>query len=174
MFEVAAQDSDRACSEATLLHSQHVCRVGQNRIYTPYMTVCMVISLFKIPYIYRINVCIYGLGQPYTNVPIEKHTPLTPLIPFPTSVAISSLSSPQLRSLPFPHLSCDMVALDHLVLGVILLHLCGVAFKDLTKLLQTKAGTDHVISLGSSNILGPHQTPADHNRHGTCDKLGKF
>jgi hypothetical protein len=57
---------------------------------------------------------------------------------------------------------------------VILLHLCGVAFKDLTKLLQTKAGTDHVISLGSSNILGPHQTPADHNRHGTCDKLGKF
>ena len=97
MFEVAAQDSDRACSEATLLHSQHVCRVGQNRIYTPYMTVCMVISLFKIPYIYRINVCINGLGQPYTNVPIEKHTPLTPLIPFPTSVAISSLSSPQLR-----------------------------------------------------------------------------
>jgi hypothetical protein len=28
-------------------------RVGQNRIYTPYMTVCMVISLPKIPYIYR-------------------------------------------------------------------------------------------------------------------------
>jgi len=28
--------------------------VGQNRIYTPYMTVCMVISLPKIPYIHRI------------------------------------------------------------------------------------------------------------------------
>ena len=26
-----------------------VFRVGQNRIYTPYMTVCMVISLPKIP-----------------------------------------------------------------------------------------------------------------------------
>ena len=26
-------------------------RVGQNRIYTPYMTVCMVISLLKIPYV---------------------------------------------------------------------------------------------------------------------------
>jgi hypothetical protein len=25
----------------------HICRVGQNRIYTPYMTVCMVISLPK-------------------------------------------------------------------------------------------------------------------------------
>ena len=28
-------------------------RVGQNRIYTPYMTVCMVISLPKTPYIHR-------------------------------------------------------------------------------------------------------------------------
>jgi len=28
-------------------------RVGQNRIYTPYMTVCMVISLPKMPYIHR-------------------------------------------------------------------------------------------------------------------------
>ena len=34
----------------------YVCmsRVGQNRIYTPFMTVCMVISLPKIPYIHRI------------------------------------------------------------------------------------------------------------------------
>ena len=31
-----------------------MCRVGQNRIYTPCMTVCMVISLPKIPYIHRI------------------------------------------------------------------------------------------------------------------------
>jgi len=30
------------------------CRVGQNRIYTPYMTVCLVISLPKTPYIHRI------------------------------------------------------------------------------------------------------------------------
>jgi len=29
-------------------------RVGQNRIYTPYMTVHMVISLPKIPYTHRI------------------------------------------------------------------------------------------------------------------------
>ena len=31
--------------------TQHLCRVGQNRIYTPYMTVCMVISLPENPYI---------------------------------------------------------------------------------------------------------------------------
>jgi len=31
-----------------------ICRVGQNRIYTPYMTVYLVISLPKIPYIHRI------------------------------------------------------------------------------------------------------------------------
>ena len=29
-------------------------RVGQNRIYTPYMTVYLVVFLPKIPYIYRI------------------------------------------------------------------------------------------------------------------------
>jgi len=29
-------------------------RVGQNRISAPYMTVCMVISLLKIPYVHRI------------------------------------------------------------------------------------------------------------------------
>jgi hypothetical protein len=31
-----------------------ICRVGQNRIYTPYMTVYFVISLPKSPYIHRI------------------------------------------------------------------------------------------------------------------------
>jgi hypothetical protein len=31
-----------------------MCRVGQNRIYTPYMIVYLVISLPKIPYINRI------------------------------------------------------------------------------------------------------------------------
>jgi len=30
------------------------CRVGQNRMYTPYMTVYLVISLPKLPYIHRI------------------------------------------------------------------------------------------------------------------------
>jgi hypothetical protein len=30
-------------------------RVGQSRIYTPYMTVCMVVSLPKLPYIHRIT-----------------------------------------------------------------------------------------------------------------------
>ena len=32
---------------------QIMTRVGQNRIYTPYMTVCMVISLPKTPYVHR-------------------------------------------------------------------------------------------------------------------------
>ena len=31
-----------------------ICRVGQNCIYTPYMTVHLVISLPKLPYIHRI------------------------------------------------------------------------------------------------------------------------
>ena len=34
--------------------SPSICRVGQNRIYTPYMNVYLVISLPKIPYIHRI------------------------------------------------------------------------------------------------------------------------
>jgi predicted naringenin-chalcone synthase len=38
---------------------------GQNRIYTPYMAVCMVISLPKIPYIHRMYLLMYGSGQPY-------------------------------------------------------------------------------------------------------------
>jgi hypothetical protein len=38
----------------------YIRRVGQNRIYTPYMTICMVISLLKIPYVH----CIYvGLAR---------------------------------------------------------------------------------------------------------------
>ena len=32
----------------------YICRAGQNCIYTPYMAVCMVISLPKIPYVHRI------------------------------------------------------------------------------------------------------------------------
>ena len=40
---------ERSTSKLCLL-----CRVGQNRIYTPYMTVCLMISLPKIPCIHRI------------------------------------------------------------------------------------------------------------------------
>ena len=34
----------------------HIYRVGQNRIYTPYMTVYLVISLPKIPYVHRVYI----------------------------------------------------------------------------------------------------------------------
>ena len=36
------------------LRQVHMSRVGQNRISAPYMTVCMVISLLRIPYVHRI------------------------------------------------------------------------------------------------------------------------
>jgi hypothetical protein len=44
------------------LHSLHckITRVGQNRIYTPYMTVCMVIFLLKLPSIYTVYDHIFG------------------------------------------------------------------------------------------------------------------
>ena len=32
----------------------NICRFGQNRISAPYMTLCMVISLLKLPYVHRI------------------------------------------------------------------------------------------------------------------------
>ena len=51
--------------------TEHVCRVGQNRIYTPYMTVYLVISLPKIPCILIIYY-ICGSGQPYMCVIIYK------------------------------------------------------------------------------------------------------
>jgi hypothetical protein len=44
------------------------CGVGQNRIYTPYMNVCMVISLVKVLHVHRIYIQIYGSGPPYTFV----------------------------------------------------------------------------------------------------------
>jgi len=40
-------------------------RADQNRIRTPYMTVCMVISLLQVPYIWWIYVRMCGFGQPY-------------------------------------------------------------------------------------------------------------
>jgi len=49
-------------------------RVGQNQMYTPYITVYSVIFLPKIPYIHRICILyIYGSGQPY-------HTPYETLL----------------------------------------------------------------------------------------------
>ena len=44
-------------------------RVGQNRIYTLYMTVCMVISLLSIPYVHHIRMYI---------IPYVHHTVCTP------------------------------------------------------------------------------------------------
>jgi len=44
----------------------HMHRAGQNRICTPYVTVCMVINLLKIPYIHRTYIYMYGSGQPNT------------------------------------------------------------------------------------------------------------
>ena len=46
-----------------------ICRVGQNRIYTPYMTVYMVISLPKILYTHRIYVL---LANPM-HMQVEKN-----------------------------------------------------------------------------------------------------
>ena len=47
----------------------HTRRVGQNRKYTPHMTVYMMKFLSKIPY----TPYIYGSGQPYTY-PTHTHT----------------------------------------------------------------------------------------------------
>ena len=44
-----------------------ICRVGQNRIYTPYMTVYLVISLPKIPYIHRIYMVLANSNHMYTG-----------------------------------------------------------------------------------------------------------
>ena len=43
-----------------MLPQRLIIKVGQNRVYTPYMTVCMVISLPKILYIHRIYLQMYG------------------------------------------------------------------------------------------------------------------
>jgi hypothetical protein len=43
-----------------------VCRVGQNRIYTPYMTVYLEISLPKISYIHRIYMVLANFKSVYT------------------------------------------------------------------------------------------------------------
>jgi hypothetical protein len=62
---------------------QPIPRVGQNRIYTPCMTVYSIKSLPKITYTYTvlyIYVCMYGSGQPYNlhhvpwmNIAVKDH-----------------------------------------------------------------------------------------------------
>jgi hypothetical protein len=44
----------RGWKRGTRESSMHMCRVGQNRIYTPYMTVYLVIFLPKKPYTHRV------------------------------------------------------------------------------------------------------------------------
>jgi hypothetical protein len=55
-------------------------RVGLNRICTPYMAVCAVMFLLKIPCIHRIYVCMdvwmYGVGQHYAYFIFFFVTPL--------------------------------------------------------------------------------------------------
>jgi len=69
---------------------QPISRVGQNRIYTPYMTVYLVISLPKIPYIHRIYMV---LANP-TYIP----TATLPFLP---------LASSQLKARHFSQMMTD-------------------------------------------------------------------
>jgi len=63
----------------TLRYKIH--RVGQNHIYTPYMTVYMVVSLQEIPYTYRKymvmanpkNTCKVRLGLLITTTPFVQY-----------------------------------------------------------------------------------------------------
>ena len=65
--DVVTESSNPCCCCAS--QSAHLCmfmsRVGQNFISPLYMTVCMVISLPKIPYIHRKYLTMYGSGHPY-------------------------------------------------------------------------------------------------------------
>jgi hypothetical protein len=60
LFNIASSTKEKLCWQVSHSHTSHcrgtcpVPRVGQNRIYTPYMTVYLVIFLPKIPYIHRI------------------------------------------------------------------------------------------------------------------------
>jgi len=83
---LAKQVRVRACV-CVLCLFVYLCRVGQNRLYTPYMTVYMVISLPKTPYIHRIymvlanpiyvllcaRVCVCGVlcGHPEVHLAID-------------------------------------------------------------------------------------------------------
>jgi hypothetical protein len=52
-------------------HHLFVYKVGQSRIYTPYMTVYLVISLPKIPYIHRIYIWFWPTLFIYPVLPCE-------------------------------------------------------------------------------------------------------
>jgi len=54
--------------------SVHICRVGQNHISAPYMTVCIVISLLKILYVYTVytNKCMV-LANPTYMLALLQH-----------------------------------------------------------------------------------------------------
>jgi len=60
-----------------LQHTKHICRVGHNCIYTPCMTVCLVIPPAKNT-VYTLYIYIYGLGQPYTYAHTHKRTESAP------------------------------------------------------------------------------------------------
>ena len=51
----------------TVVYGVHIRRVGQNHISAPYITVCMVISLLKIPCTHCIYLQNYGSDQPYIH-----------------------------------------------------------------------------------------------------------
>jgi hypothetical protein len=62
------------CHAAQCLSACHILifRVVQNRICMLFMTVCAVNFLFEMPYIHRMYVCMYGLGQPCSFVAAGK------------------------------------------------------------------------------------------------------
>jgi len=61
----------KTCPVLQMQAKRQTCRVGQNRIYTPYMTVYLVISLPKIPYLHRIYMVLANntniSRQPWNN-----------------------------------------------------------------------------------------------------------
>jgi hypothetical protein len=63
------------------IHLNLTNRVGQNRIYAPYMTVCMVIPLLKIPDIHRIFLYMYGFSQPYLQTLHPSNSLMRPNTP---------------------------------------------------------------------------------------------
>ena len=77
---------------------KHNSRVGQNRIYAPYMTVYFVISLPKMSYMHRIYMVLANPTQKWPANPTQKW-------PIPTidsnirSLIISRRSLPSLRTL---------------------------------------------------------------------------
>ena len=75
----------------------NICRVGQNRIYTPYMTVYFVITLPKIPYIHRI----------YMVLANPKHMPSL----YPACILVSGLLGCFLLTFPLGCQSCEPRAL---------------------------------------------------------------